>query len=137
LRDFDLASGEFLRIHVRDADFGVSCADFDGEENVYRYGHGQDLVEGIVDVLWFVVSDGVYTLRICDHDYNYANSEAGKVGALGRGGLSKFAHFTNNIDTPGTSRYKVCFGVILRLEGGEEVVPSFRLDVESFGGVDV
>jgi len=69
------------------------------------------------------------------------NSEARKVGAAGRretgGSRAGITHFTNNIHAPGTSRYKVCFGVILRLEGGEEVIPSLRLGVESFGGVDV
>jgi len=64
-----------------------------------------------------------------------------KLGAAGRretgGSRAGITHFTNNIDTPGTSRYKIRFGVILRLEGGEEVVPSFRLGFKSFGGVDV
>jgi len=40
LGDLDLASGEFFRIHVCDADFGVSFADSNGEEDIYRYGHG-------------------------------------------------------------------------------------------------
>lgn len=49
----------------------------------------------------------------------------------------EITHFTNNIYTTGTARYKVCFGVVLRLEGGEEAVPSLRLGIESFCGIDV
>lgn len=114
LRDVERARGELLRVDVGEPHLRLlrALVHAHRDEHVGRHGHGEDLVEGVVNVL----QSGAALL-------------AGGEDLSGWNG-SRVAYLADDVDSPRASGDKLRLLPVLGLEGCKQPLPSCRLRLD-------